>query len=378
MTTEKEPEVDKLNSPLLPERELTDDSLVTERGNTDQSLAGLRNRIERDTDEKVRRDRQEADDARAQNRVDTNSEIGVVIQEAGGGEFQGNHKIEEQRAVADRLNERRKVDDDAVGTERLLMDRALRKERGQREASLSESFSKERKETDENLLLERQHTDSEVNLRSELLTNEQSSHSVTKAAVTTRDEFLAIISHDLRNPIGTIITFVGLLLDGLSSAQLDEESKTWLGVISRNAKTSLRLVNDILDIERFAEGKLELNLVRCDLEDVIKEQVESLFPAAAERGAIPSKISTVGKFDRDRIAQVLSNLLGNALKFTPVGGSVTLSAQQTEEELQVSVSDTGPGISAEQQGRIFDRFAQITNKERSGLGLGAVHFEDAH
>ena len=349
MTTEKDPKIDKLNNPLLHERKLTDDSLVTERGNTDQSVGDLRKRAERDTDEKVRREREEADDARAQSHVG-------------------------QGAVDDRWNEQKKVDDDAVAIERLLMDKALRKERRQRETSLSESFSQKREETDEHLLRERQQTDSEADLHSKLLTNEQSLHSFTKAALTTRDEFLAIVSHDLRSPIATIIDFAGLLLDRSSSAQFDEESKTWLEVISRNAKTCLRLVKDILDIDRFAEGKLELNLVSCDLENVIKEQVESLLHIAAERGillrAIPSNISTVGKFDRDRIAQVLSNLLGNALKFTPIGGSVTLRAQQTEEEVEVSVSDTGPGISTEQQGRIFDRFAQITNKERTGLGLG--------
>jgi signal transduction histidine kinase len=330
MTTEKDPKIDKLNNPLLHERKLTDDSLVTERGNTDQSVGDLRKRAERDTDEKVRREREEADDARAQSHVG-------------------------QGAVDDRWNEQKKVDDDAVAIERLLMDKALRKERRQRETSLSESFSQKREETDEHLLRERQQTDSEADLHSKLLTNEQSLHSFTKAALTTRDEFLAIVSHDLRSPIATIIDFAGLLLDRSSSAQFDEESKTWLEVISRNAKTCLRLVKDILDIDRFAEGKLELNLVSCDLEDVIKEQVESLLHIAAERGIL---------------LRAIPNLLGNALKFTPIGGSVTLRAQQTEEEVEVSVSDTGPGISTEQQGRIFDRFAQITNKERTGLGLG--------
>jgi signal transduction histidine kinase len=365
--------VHKSNTPpLLQERELTDGSLVIERGRTDESLGDLRNKTERETDEKVKSDRQEADDARAQNRAET--DIDAFVREAESGGFQANNKTEEHQVLEDRLNEQRQSDDDVAGTERLLMDAAIRNERAQKETLLNQLLHKERGETDENLLRERQHTDSEVQRHSELLTNEQSSHSETKAALTTRDEFLAIVSHDLRNPIGTIIAFANLLLEDSAAAQMGDESKKWVEVIKRNAKTSLRLIGDILDMERFAEGKLELQLGRHNVQDLVEQSVESFVHIAAENQiflrAIPLDVGAVGICDRDRVAQVLSNLIGNALKFTPAGGSVTVRVQQTEKELHVSVSDTGPGIPIEQQRRIFDRFAQIKNKDRRGLGLG--------
>jgi signal transduction histidine kinase len=348
--------------------------LVIERGRTDQSLEDLRDRTERETDEKVKSDRQEADNAKAHHRIETDNDSKAVVREAGSGDFLKNNKSQEQQAVEDRLHEARQSDDDAVGTERLLMDTVIREERAQKEVLLNDLLHKERGETDENLLRERLRTDSEMQRHAELLTNEQSLHSATKVALTTRDEFLAIVSHDLRNPIGTIISFANLLLDDSSSTQMGDESKKWIEVIRLNGKVSLRLIGDLLDMERFAEGKLELQLAPHDIRELVKESVTSFVHVAAENQillrAIPSDVSACGIADRDRIGQVLSNLIGNALKFTPAGGSVTLRVQQTEKEVHVSVSDTGPGIPIEQQQRIFDRFAQITNKDRSGLGLG--------
>jgi signal transduction histidine kinase len=367
--------VDESNlRPLRQVREITDSSLVSERNKTDQSVEDIRSTTERETDERVRVDRQEADDARAQSRVDTSADINAVIRDAKNERFQKDTKIEEQRAVEHRLREQRRSDDDAVGTERSLMDTALREERAQRHSVLDESLNRERGDTDESLSHERRHTDLEAERRSELLQKEESLHSVTKAALTTRNEFLAIVGHDLRNPVGNIVVYADLLLDGLSSVQMGDESKKWVEGIKRNAQTSLRLIGDILDLERFAEGKLELRLVRLDLQDLVQESVEGFAHTAVGNSillrAVPSSIPAIGLCDRDRIAQVLSNLIGNALKFTPAGGSVNVEVKQNDKEIQVSVADTGPGIAMEQQRRIFDRFAQITNKDRSGLGLG--------
>jgi signal transduction histidine kinase len=367
--------VDESNiRPLRQVREVTDSSLVTERNKTDHSLEDLRSTTERETDDKVRVDRQEVDDARAQSRIDMSADINAVIRDAKNERFQKDTKIEEQRAVEHRLREQRRSDDDAVGTERLLMDTALRDERAQRHSIQDESLYRERGDTDESLSHERRHSDLEAKRRSELLQKEQSLHAVTTAALTTRNEFLAIVGHDLRNPVGNIVFYADLLLEGLSSVQMGDESKKWVEVIKRNAQTSLRLIGDILDLERFAEGKLELQLVSLDLQGLVQESVESFAHTAVGNSillrAVPSSIPAIGLCDRDRIAQVLSNLIGNALKFTPAGGSVSVEVKQNDKEIQVSVADTGPGIALEQQRRIFDRFAQITNKDRSGLGLG--------
>jgi signal transduction histidine kinase len=360
------------SSSLKQDRKLTDESLVTERNKTDKSLEDLQNKTERETDEQVKSDRKDADEARTQSRSGTDT----VIREAAGDSFQKLNTIQKQRAVKKGLQEQRQSDDYAVETERSHMDEAIRKERALKEGLLNKSVDKEREETDENLLRERKRTDSVAQRSSELLANEQSSHSATKAALTTRDELLAIVSHDLRNPIATVVSYAELLLEDTSSAQTANKSKEWGEVIKRNAETSLRLISDLLDMERFAEGKLELRLARYNLQDLVQSSVESLVHLAAKKKillrAIPSNSSMLGFCDRDRIAQVLSNLIGNALKFTPQDGTVTLKVQRTEKELEVSVSDTGPGISVEQQKRIFDRFAQLKNRDRSGLVLGFI------
>jgi signal transduction histidine kinase len=366
--------MDKSNISLSNKREQTDGSLVNERERTDESLGDLRNQTERETDDKVRSDRQETDDAKAHHRTETDNEMDAVLREGGNDGSLRKNKIQEQHAVEDRLHEQRQSDDEAVGTERLLMDTSIREERAQKDILLNKLLQKERGKTDENLLRERQRTDAEARCHSELLANEQLLHSKAKAALTTRDEFLAIVSHDLRHPICTIVSCTNLLMDDEYSGQMGDQARKWVEAIKRNAETSLRLISDLLDMERFVEGKLELHLAPCDIQGVVDESVVSFIHLAAENQillrVIPSDMSAVGIGDHDRIAQVLSNLIGNALKFTPAGGSVILRVQQTEKDLYVSVSDTGPGIPIEQQRRIFDRFAQITNKDRRGLGLG--------
>jgi signal transduction histidine kinase len=353
---------------LKQERGQTDESLTTERGKTDESLLSLRRKTERETDQKVQSGRQEADEARAQSRT----EIDLSRETKSSGSSKS--KTRDQQNLETSLQDQREFDDNTVVEERSRMDAAIRQERAQKEAVLTKFLDRERGETDENLMLERKQTDSVVTRSANLLTAELSSHSSTKAALTTRDEFLAIVSHDLRNPIGAVVSCADMLLEDAGNADMNNETRHWIEFMKRNAETSLRLIRDILDMERVTEGKLNLRLGEHSIDALLKDAVESSTHAALAKNiflrALPSSISGGVICDHDRIAQVLSNLVGNALKFTPEGGSVTLKVEEVDSEMRVSVSDSGPGIPEDQQQNIFGRYTQLANKDRRGLGLG--------
>lgn len=350
---------------LKNDRAHTDDSLTSERGKADESLSKYLKEAERETDKQVRNVRDEADDARAQRRSDTDS--------ARKSKNKTKNKIDELHADNSRRTQRQ-FDDKTVLDERALMDAALLKERDLNRLVASELLHGEREVTDVNLSQERKRTDSQVESVSDRLTDEQFSHSLTKAALTTHDEFLAIVSHDLRNPIGAVLSYADLLLEDPSSAGLSAEANQWIEVIKRNAQTSLRLINDILDVERFTHGNFTLELAPHDVQDFLHQAVESFAQFATNKQitltATPSSFPTTVVCDSQRIEQVLSNLIGNSIKFTPTGGTITLSLAHQGNALSVSVTDSGSGIAKEETIRIFDRFAQINNKDRNGLGLG--------
>jgi signal transduction histidine kinase len=146
--------------------------------------------------------------------------------------------------------------------------------------------------------------------------------------------------------------------------------------INRSAGEMLRLIEDLLDIERIAVGKLTLHFEEHDVSEIIKQAVEQLQGAAVAKGVtLEAKDQDVCGHvlcDRSRVMQVLSNLIGNAIKFTPAKGRICVSCQRTgpEGEVQISVSDTGEGIAPEKIKTIFERFSQIHNQDRRGIGLG--------
>ena len=164
-----------------------------------------------------------------------------------------------------------------------------------------------------------------------------------------------------------------MLLEDDSFRRIDRETRTWIEFIKRNADTSLRLIADLLDMEQVAEGKLQLKFGRHDVGKIMVEALEDYAQAASAKNILlrlnPEESGDV-LCDRDRIAQVLSNLIGNAIKFTPEGGSVELRASSDENEIKVSVHDTGPGIPDGKKERVFERFVQLGANDRRGLGLG--------
>jgi len=196
-----------------------------------------------------------------------------------------------------------------------------------------------------------------------------------REAVRARDEVLAVVSHDLRSPIGTIVAAVELMSDvPMSSEKLEEH----LEIIGRAAHRSNRLIQDLLDVATIEAGRLSVRTSSVDFAQLVEELCSQMRFGADVEGVdltvnAPAELSAV-EADHDRIHQVMSNLIGNALKFTPSGGQVTVTAEEAPGGVSVTVSDTGPGIDPEMKQHLFDRFwrGHTTNLRGAGLGLAIV------
>ncbi|MEH1844020.1 MAG: chemotaxis protein CheB [Nostoc sp.] len=208
--------------------------------------------------------------------------------------------------------------------------------------------------------------------RSELLVQEQLARQEAQTANRVKDEFLSNLSHELRNPLNTILGWTQLL----STRDLDKTAVTRaLEVVKRNARAQAQLIDDMLDVSRITSGKLHLNTHVIDLLSVVVAALKSVqLSAEAKTIQIVSQLTSatvVG--DEDRLQQVLWNLFSNAIKFTPSGGRVEITLEAVYTHAQIRVSDTGIGISADLLPYIFDRFRQgnsSSSKTTQGLGLG--------
>jgi signal transduction histidine kinase len=194
----------------------------------------------------------------------------------------------------------------------------------------------------------------------------------SQQAVSAREEVLAIVSHDLRNPLSAVTLGTSLLE---TSESLNDDDREQLETISVSAKRMSRLIEDLLDVTRLEGGKrLPVEPERVEVESLLGEAHE-LFRARAAAASITLQLQGADTLpavhaDRDRIMQVLSNLIGNAMKFTPAGGIIAVRAETQESDVLFTVADTGPGIPAENLGDIFNPYWQAKRAERMGAGLG--------
>jgi signal transduction histidine kinase len=188
-----------------------------------------------------------------------------------------------------------------------------------------------------------------------------------------KDEFLATLAHELRNPLAPITNVLALLERWPDRASREPS----LQILKRQVNQMVRLIDDLLDISRITRGKLELRPESLDVNDVLQQAIETVWPhlEQAEQkldvALNPGPLQVVG--DRIRLAQVFANLLSNASKYTPVGGTVFLSSQDVDRQALVCVRDTGVGIPADKLDEIFEMFVQLDSKASnglSGLGLG--------
>ncbi len=192
-----------------------------------------------------------------------------------------------------------------------------------------------------------------------------------------KDEFFALVSHELRTPLTSILGYVELVL-GDDEGSLPDEHRRHLEVVERNSQRLLRLVGDLLFAAQVETGTLLLEPAAVDLSLLAREAVLAARPRAEERGIeLTAQIEEVGATtaDRDRIAQVLDNLISNALKFTPEEGHVDVRLALRGDDVELEVADTGLGIPAAEQARLFHRFYRASNATAAavpGLWLGLM------
>jgi signal transduction histidine kinase len=187
-----------------------------------------------------------------------------------------------------------------------------------------------------------------------------------------KDEFVALISHDLRTPLTSITGYIELALED----DLSEDLRGYLQVVARNAERLLALVNDLLFVARLQAGEMSLEPGEVDLVKVVRDGVRSMEPRAAAKGVTLTcaveAVPTVNA-DRGRVLQLLDNLVSNAIKFTPAGGSVHVSLGRAGDRVALEVADSGIGIAPEDQRRLFERFFRAENaveRQVPGTGLG--------
>ena len=312
------------------ERQQTDESLRAEREKADLALEEDVAAIDDTADAVISRARERADEVLAAARAKTDRQA--------------------PRVQLPEITRKERVHEDRVlQEERANADETLREERAEHVAVLS----REREETDKDLSNERARSDD---------------------ALATRDEFLGIVSHDLRNMLNAIVGFAELIHKGVARENHLDQVRSHAQRIQRSAGRMNRLIGDLVDVASIEAGILAVTREIGNPAHVVTEAVDT-FQAQASGSGI-SLVAEVAPalpptaFDPARILQVLTNLLSNAIKFTPANGSVVVRAERIGNDIRFTVSDTGVGIPTNKLEEVFDRFLQITQNDRRGVGLG--------
>jgi signal transduction histidine kinase len=311
-----------------PDRDSTDQSLGVERDKADAELAQRPATIEDDANEVVHRARSRADDVlrTARKLADRDSDAGDVV-------------------AAER-----DYQDDTLRGERDAEDVAVAVERDTRKRQLADLLKVEREHTDVHLMTERARSDD---------------------AIATRETFMAMVSHDLRTLLNGIALTTAMLVK--ESAE-NEAVRARAETIQRFTTRMNRLLGDLVDVAAVESGRLLITPERRELLRLMREANEAFRPVAAARGiTLTSEIighPTTATFDHERILQVLANIIGNAIKFTPEGGRIAMTVAATDEAVLFRITDTGTGIAAENLTTVFERFWQVGTIDRRGLGLG--------
>lgn len=320
-------------SQINTERAKTDESLRVEREKTDQALVDRQVAVDENADQTVEQARSVADAVVATARVTADE-----LLSAGG----------EEHVLPDTaLAEQRAAEDDALQGARADADEALRQQREENGRILAALLPLERQKTDRYLLTERARADD---------------------AVAHRDDFLGIVTHDLRDLLSGIVLSAALLPDSASEPNGTKQR------IQRYAARMNRLIGDLVDVASIDAGQLKVVPALADWSALI-EEVAALFQPLASAQGITLEIalaerSLAMRFDHDRMLQVLANLIANSLKFTPRGGRIRVEAERGTNELRCAVHDTGSGIPACMLEAIFQRFWQVRSNDRRGVGLG--------
>ena len=210
--------------------------------------------------------------------------------------------------------------------------------------------------------------------RERLLESERAARSEAERASYMKDEFLATLSHELRTPLNAVLGWATALRAGHFPT---EELEQGLETIERNARVQAQIIEDLLDMSRIISGKVRLDVQRVDLPAVVAAAIDTVRASASAKGVrlqtIIDPLNAPVTGDPNRLQQVFWNLLSNAIKFTPKGGRVQALLERVDSHVEVSIIDTGEGISPEFLPYVFDRFKQAdasTTRRHGGLGLG--------
>ncbi|MEB3357268.1 MAG: PAS domain-containing protein [Synechococcales bacterium] len=209
--------------------------------------------------------------------------------------------------------------------------------------------------------------------RDRLLEQEQTAREAAERANRIKDEFLAILSHELRSPLNPILGWARLLQSRTFSAEKTAEA---LATIERNAKLQTQLIDDLLDVAKILRGKLSMEMAPVDLATVVTLAIDTMNAVAAAKSiALHTDLPPIGRISGDavRLQQVVWNLLSNAIKFTPKGGDIDIRLEEVDDQAQLTVSDNGKGIHPNFLPYLFESFRQedaSTTRKYGGLGLG--------
>jgi PAS domain S-box-containing protein len=195
-------------------------------------------------------------------------------------------------------------------------------------------------------------------------------------ALRAREDLLAIVSHDLRNPLGVVLASSALLLKSSLPPDREERARRQVEAIQRAGNRMNRLIRDLLDFASIQAGHLSVSTRPQTVGDMVAEVLETLEPLAAAKSQrlhadVPPAMEM--RCDHDRVIQLFSNVVGNAIKFTPEAGEIRITAgvdPQDSRLVRFAVTDTGPGIPADELPHVFDRYYQARRKNREGIGLG--------
>lgn len=321
-----------------PEQERTDQSLSEERERADDAFSKKRDSIEDAADAVVVDARAQADTSLKATRARTDERL-----------EESEAPSQERQSVA----RERVLEDTAHRKERAISDEKLQEEREESKRALAKLLLFERDKTDQHLLIERARSDD---------------------SLAARDDFMGMVSHDLRTLLGGIALHAALLIRHAAEDAVGQRTRKDAETIQRFTARMNRLIGDLLDVASIEAGKLTVEPRPEDAIRLVRETVEAFQPAASAKGlSLDSDVardSLLARFDHERILQVLANLLSNALKFTPEGGRVSIRVEPVGEEVRFSVVDTGMGIAEDKLERIFERFWQVHEGDKRGLGLG--------
>jgi signal transduction histidine kinase len=320
-----------------PDREQTDDSLRDERSKSDLAIVEGRDAVAELADDVLRRARQDADAVLliARNQADRRLRNSDAPPTAGA-------------AVA----RERVVEDAVLKQERGSADGALQLERIETALVLKRLLPAEREQTDKFLHTERVRSD---------------------AALANRDDFLGVVSHDLRNLLSAIVMSSAIIAKTTDDSPTGKRILAETNRIQRNTARMNRLIGDLIDIVSIDAGRLAIEPVVEDLAALIGEAADAFRDAAAVKEIridAPVAGPAMAAFDHARMFQVFANLLGNSIKFTPRGGAIIIRHEAAGNQWRCTVEDNGPGIPDTHLQSVFERFSQVNPGDQRGLGLG--------